>query len=170
MDLHPMQESSNISSRLMLQKPQQDAGFICRQGGREGLDDFYMIPRLGSVGLIPLVPHEKHTFLKILGPTPSPLSRKITSGPQALAERGTLLEDRLRKLLLHFTTDILMLGEEKRGGGCPRMSYCSTSSNCQGSVTDQNGEEVGLFLVTPGTCGSGFNTVCCTEFMYYGGL
>ncbi|CAH3160678.1 unnamed protein product [Pocillopora meandrina] len=66
--------------------------------------------------------------------------------------------------------DILMLGEEKRGGGCPRMSYCSTSSNCQGSVTDQNGEEVGLFLVTPGTCGSGFNTVCCTEFMYYGGL
>lgn len=89
MDLHPMQESSNISSRLMLQKPRQDAGFIYRRGGREGLDDFYMIPRLGSVGLIPLVPHEKHTFLKILGPTPSPLSRKITSGPQALAERGT---------------------------------------------------------------------------------
>ena len=104
-------------------------------------------------------------FLKILGPTP-----KIMSGPQALAERGTLLEDRLRKLSLHFTADILMHGEEKRGGGCPRMSYCSTSSNCQGSVTDQSGEEVGLFLVTPGTCGSGFNTVCCTEFMYYGGL
>lgn len=52
MDLHPMQESSNISSRLMLQRPRQDAGFIYRWGGREGSDDFYMIPRLGSVGNI----------------------------------------------------------------------------------------------------------------------
>lgn len=52
MDLHPMQESSNISSRLMLQRPRQDAGFIYRWGEREGSDDFYMIPRLGSVGNI----------------------------------------------------------------------------------------------------------------------
>ena len=126
MDLHPMQESSNISSRLMLQRPRQDAGFIYHWGGREGADDFYMIPRLGSVGniltilpslavqlhstfhsspvrlcwrqLIPLVPHEKHMFLKILGPTPSPFPRKIMSGPQALSERGTWIGDRLLKL------------------------------------------------------------------------
>ena len=126
MDLHPMLESRNISSRLMLQRPRQDAGLIYRWGGREGADDFYMIPRLGSVGniltilpslavqlhspfhsypvrlcwrqLIPLAPHEKHMFLKILGPTPSPLPRKIMSGPQALSERGTWIGDRLLKL------------------------------------------------------------------------
>ena len=126
MDLHPMLESRNISSRLMLQRPRQDAGLIYRWGGREGADDFYMIPRLGSVGniltilpslavqlhspfhsspvrlcwrqLIPVVPHEKHMFLKILGPTPSPFPRKIMSGPQALSERGTWIGDRLLKL------------------------------------------------------------------------
>ena len=61
---------------------------------------------------------------------------------------------------LALYTDYMMnLENEKRapGGGCQRMSWCSTAANCYGS------DAGGSYELTPGDCGP--NTVCCTYFV-----